>query len=89
LPQYGRVMPFWMAGSAMLNLTLVFEHVNRQSWRLAAIAFAIQVLAVLFSLSAPSLSTIESGNGLPNPFRATGANRSTGGICVIGLERPA
>jgi hypothetical protein len=42
-------MPFWMAGSALLNLLLLlpFEHLNPQAWRLAAIAFAIQVLANL------------------------------------------
>jgi uncharacterized membrane protein len=51
----GRVMPFWMAGSAILNLLLLlpFEHLTQSAWRLAAIAFAIQVLAVLFSLVAP------------------------------------
>jgi uncharacterized membrane protein len=52
---FGRVMPFWMAGSAILNLLLLlpFEHLTRSAWRSAAIAFAIQVLAVLFSLVAP------------------------------------
>ena len=52
---FGRVMPFWMAGSALLNLLLLlpFTHLNVQAWRLAAIAAAIQVLAVLFSLAAP------------------------------------
>jgi uncharacterized membrane protein len=51
----GRVMPFWMAGSAILNLLLLlpFEHLTRSAWRSAAIAFGIQVLAVLFSLVAP------------------------------------
>jgi uncharacterized membrane protein len=51
----GRVMPFWMAGSAILNLLLLlpFEHLTQSAWRFAAIAFAIQVLAVLFSLVAP------------------------------------
>lgn len=51
----GRVMPFWMAGSAILNLLLLlpFEHLTRSAWRSAALAFAIQVLAVLFSLVAP------------------------------------
>jgi hypothetical protein len=52
---FGRVMPFWMAGSTILNLLLLlpFEHLNESAWRFAAIAFAIQVLAVLFSLAAP------------------------------------
>jgi hypothetical protein len=52
---FGRVMPFWMAGSTLLNLRLLlsFEHLNESAWRFAAIALAIQALAVLFSLVAP------------------------------------
>ncbi|HEX3469716.1 MAG TPA: DUF1772 domain-containing protein [Silvibacterium sp.] len=52
---FGRVMPFWMAGSALLNLLLLlpFERLSDFSWRLAAIALAIQVLAILFSLVGP------------------------------------
>jgi uncharacterized membrane protein len=51
----GRVMPFWMAGSTLLNLLLLlpFEHLNESAWRLAAVAFAIQVLAVALSLVGP------------------------------------
>lgn len=51
----GGVMPFWMAGSTLLSLLLLlpFEHLNKSAWRFAAIAFAIQVLAVVFSLIAP------------------------------------
>ena len=51
----GRVMPFWMAGSTVLNLLLIlpFAHLSESAWRLAAGAFAIQVLAVVFSLVAP------------------------------------
>jgi uncharacterized membrane protein len=51
----GRVMPFWMAGSALLNLLLLLPvvHLNRSAWRLAAIAFAVQVIVVLFSLVGP------------------------------------
>jgi len=51
----GRVMPFWMAGSALLNLLLLlpFGHLNQSAWRFAAIAFTIQVLAVVFSLVGP------------------------------------
>ncbi len=51
----GRVMPFWMTGSVLLNalLLLPFEHLSDPAWRLAAIALAIQVIAVLFSLIAP------------------------------------
>jgi uncharacterized membrane protein len=52
---FGRVMPFWMAGSALLDLLLLlpFEHLSKSAWRFAAIAFAIQVIAVLFSLIGP------------------------------------
>lgn len=52
---FGRVMPFWMAGSTLLNLLLLlpFEHSNSSIWRIDAIAFAIQVAAVGFSLMAP------------------------------------
>lgn len=52
---FGRVMPFWMSGSTLLNalLLLPFERLSNSAWRLAAIALAIQILAVLFSLLAP------------------------------------
>jgi Domain of unknown function (DUF1772) len=52
---FGRVMPFWMSGSTLLNLLVVlpFNHLNAAAWRLAATAFAIQVLAVVFSLIGP------------------------------------
>jgi uncharacterized membrane protein len=52
---FGRVMPFWMTGSALLNILLLlpFEHLDETAWRLAAIALAIQVFAVLFSLAGP------------------------------------
>ena len=52
---FGRVMPFWMAGSAVLNLFLIlpFAHLTGLSWRFAAIAFAIQVLMMVFSLLGP------------------------------------
>jgi uncharacterized membrane protein len=52
---FGRVMPFWMAGSTLLNLLLLlpFEHLNESAWRFAAVAFAIQVFAVAFSLVGP------------------------------------
>lgn len=51
----GRVMPFWMAGSTLLNLLLLlpFEHLDTSAWRLAAIALGIQVFAVVFSLIFP------------------------------------
>ncbi|MGH9745692.1 MAG: anthrone oxygenase family protein [Candidatus Acidiferrales bacterium] len=52
---FGRVMPFWMAGSTLLNLSLLlpFVHLSATSRRLAVIAFSIQVFAVLFSLVGP------------------------------------
>jgi uncharacterized membrane protein len=52
---FGRVMPFWMPGSAALNLLLLlpFGRLMGSAWRLAAIAFAIQVIAVVFSLVGP------------------------------------
>jgi uncharacterized membrane protein len=51
----GRVMPFWMAGSTLLNLLLLlpFGHLNESAWRLAAVALAIQIFAVVFSLVGP------------------------------------
>jgi uncharacterized membrane protein len=51
----GRVMPFWMVGSALLNLLLLlpFEHLSKSAWRLGVIAFAVQVFAVVFSLVGP------------------------------------
>jgi hypothetical protein len=51
----GRVMPFWMAGSTLLNLLLLlpFENLSGMAWRLAAISSAIQVAAVVFSLVGP------------------------------------
>jgi hypothetical protein len=52
---FGRVMPFWMAGSTLLNLLLLLpiEHLSKSAWRLAAIAFAIQLFAIPFSLVGP------------------------------------
>lgn len=51
----GRVMPLWMATSTLLNLLLLlpFEHLGVFARRLAAIAFVIQVFAILFSLVGP------------------------------------
>jgi len=51
----GRVMPFWMSGSTVLNLLLLLPvvHLNNAAWRLAAVALAIQIFAVVFSLVAP------------------------------------
>lgn len=52
---FGHAMPFWMAGSTLLNLLLLlpFEHLTGSAWRLTAIALGIQVFAVLFSLVGP------------------------------------
>jgi uncharacterized membrane protein len=52
---FGRVMPFWMTGSTLLNLALLlpFEGLKGASWRYAAIAFAVQMSAVLFSIIFP------------------------------------
>lgn len=52
---FGRVMPFWMSGSTLLNLLLLFPlaHLSETAWRLAEIAFIIQIAAVVFSLVAP------------------------------------
>jgi uncharacterized membrane protein len=52
---FGRVMPFWMSGSTLLNLLLLMPlvHLTRSAWRFAAIAFAIQVCAVVFSVIFP------------------------------------
>jgi len=52
---FGRVMPFWMTGSALLNLILLlpFEGLAGFAWRLTAVAFAIQIGAIIFSLAAP------------------------------------
>ena len=51
----GRVMPFWMTGSTLLNLLLLlpFADLHDVAWRFAAIAFGIQVFAVVFSLVGP------------------------------------
>ena len=52
---FGRVMPFWMTGSALLNLLLPlpFAHLGAGARLLAAAAFAIQVGAVVFPLIFP------------------------------------
>ena len=51
----GKVMPFWMVGSTVLNLLLLLPtaHLSGPAWRLAAIACTIQVLAIPFSLAGP------------------------------------
>ena len=51
----GHVMPFWMTSSALLNLLLLspFGQLSSASWWLAAIAFGLQALAIVFSLIGP------------------------------------
>ena len=51
----GRVMPFWMGGSTLLNLLLLLplERLSGTAWHLAAISAAIQLFAVVFSLVGP------------------------------------
>jgi uncharacterized membrane protein len=51
----GRVMPFWMITSTLLNLLLLFPfaHLGVLAGHLAQSAFALQVFAVLFSLGGP------------------------------------
>jgi uncharacterized membrane protein len=52
---FGRVMPFWMGGSTLLSLLLLlpFERLDERAWYFAAVAAAIQVVAVVFSLIGP------------------------------------
>jgi hypothetical protein len=51
----GRVMPFWMVTSTVLNLLLLLPiaHLGVFAGHLAQMAFAIQVFAILFSLVGP------------------------------------
>jgi hypothetical protein len=51
----GRVMPFWMTTSTLLNLAVVlpFEGLHGTTWRLAAVAFGVQAFAVVFSIIFP------------------------------------
>ena len=51
----GRVMPFWMVGSTLLNLAVLlpFAHLTGFAWRLAAVAFCMQLAALIFSLIFP------------------------------------
>ncbi len=51
----GRVMPFWMSASTLVNLLLLLPFANLSSlaWRFAAISLGIQIAAVVFSLVAP------------------------------------
>jgi uncharacterized membrane protein len=73
---FGRVMPFWMAGSTLLNLLLLlpFQRLSPEAWRLALIAFAIQTLAIPFSLFGPvpinNRITNWTPQTLPNDWKA-------------------
>lgn len=51
---FGSVMPFWMTASTLLNLLLLmpFWHLTRSAWRFDAMALALQLFSVLFSLAA-------------------------------------
>jgi uncharacterized membrane protein len=51
----GKVMPFWMVGSTLLNLLVLLPmgKLSPLAWRLAAAALAIQIGAVIFSLIGP------------------------------------
>ncbi len=59
---FGRTMPFWMTASTVFNLLLLFpfEHLSPEAWRLAAIAFAIQVFAIGECRSIAGISTTGS-----------------------------
>jgi len=73
---FGRVMPFWMAGSTLLNLLLLLPivHLSSTARHLAGAAFAIQVFAVIFSLVAPvpinNRITKWSTDSVPGNWRA-------------------
>ena len=51
----GRVMPFWGAGSTVLNLLAVLpiQPMPKPAWQLAVTALGLQVFVVVFSLIAP------------------------------------
>ncbi len=82
----------WMAGSAILNLLLLlpFEHLTQSAWRLAATPFAIQILAVLFSLVAPVPINNRIAKWTPKSLPedwSTQEHRWDIGISIISLER--
>ena len=72
----GRVMPFWMTGSTLLNLLLLlpFAHLGVFAGHLAQAAFTIQVLAIPFSLVGPvpinNRIMLWTPNKLPADWRA-------------------
>jgi hypothetical protein len=69
-------MPFWMSGSTVLNLLLLFsfEGLSGLAWRLALAAFVAQTLAVVFSLIGPvpiNNRIIKwTADSLPNDWKA-------------------
>jgi hypothetical protein len=80
----GRVKPFWMAGSTLLNLLLLlpFAHLNASAWHFARIALAIQAFVIVSSLVAP----VPINNRIPNGRRdpsPTGLYRSIAGMFTI------
>ena len=83
---FGRVMPFWMAGSTLPNLILLFTigHLDKSTWHLAEIGLIIQVLAVLFSLVGPVPSITGLPSGRRSPFLTIGERSSIAGILTIG-----
>jgi hypothetical protein len=84
---FGRVMPFWMAGSAVLNLLLLlpFVHLNGLAWRLAAIAFSIPSLSCALLTdrsSAHQQPDNEVDRGIPS-CRLESAGKSVGFISLV------
>ena len=87
---FGRVMPFRMACSALLNpLLMPFEHSNRSAWRADAIALTIQVTAVGFSLIAPVPINTRIAKWVPASLPSDWhAYKSIAGTSTIGLGHP-
>jgi hypothetical protein len=85
---FGRVMPFWMGASTLLNLLLLlpFGHSNRFVWRTDAIALTIQLAAVGFSLIGPVPINNRIARRALLPFLVTGVYRSIAGTSAIGSE---
>ena len=86
--QLGRVMPFWMVGSTLLNLLLLFrfERLSTVSWRLAAIALAIQVAAVVFSLVGPVPINNRIAKWTPECSPTIGEIRNIAGTYITASE---
>ena len=86
---FGRVMPFWMVGSMLPNLLLLlpFAHLEGVAWRLAAVAFALEILAVLFSLIGPVPINNRIARWKCDALPATGKRRSAVGTSITGTLR--